>query len=143
LSKVRFIYFWRYIKIGGKLMVRSAVNRTNKYTAKIVGDVVKNRIDAQKDFMVAQATPEFSTLAAEEGQIATYLDPLGVSPMFKPFYMSFGRKLHMLKRKHTDVTLHDEACIACVAWGTRGLDLFHLATIALNIYSIDVFDCTA
>jgi len=124
-------------------MVRSAVDRINKYTAKIVGDVVKNRIDAQKDLMVAQAEPEFSALATEENQIAAYLDPLGISPMLKPFYMSYGRKLHALKRKHTDETLHDEACIATVAWGTRGLDLFHLATIALNIYSINVFDCTA
>ena len=124
-------------------MVRAAVDRTNKYTAKIVGDVAKNRIDAQKDFMVAQATTQFSQLATEEAQIAAYLDPLGISPMLKPFYMSYGRKLHMLKRKHTDDTLHDEACIATVAWSTRGLDLFHLATIALNIYTIDVFDCTA
>ena len=124
-------------------MVRSAVNRTNKYTAKIVGDVVKNRIDAQKDFMVAQAESQFSSLVTEENQVAAYLDPLGISPMLKPFYMSYGRKLHMLKRKHTDDTLHDEACIATVAWGTRGLDLFHLATIALNIYTINVFDCTA
>ncbi|HUV84207.1 MAG TPA: hypothetical protein VMV86_00775 [Methanosarcinales archaeon] len=124
-------------------MVRAANDRINKYTAKIVGDVVKNRIDAQKDFMVAQAAVQFASLATEEAQIAAYTDPLGLSPMLKPFYMSYGRKLHALKRKHTDVTLHDEACIATVAWSARGLDLFHLATIALNIYSIDVFDCTA
>ena len=124
-------------------MVRSAINRINKYTAKIVGDVVKNRIDAQKDLMVAQAAPEFTAIAAEENQIASYLDPLGISPMLKPFYMSYGRKIHALKRKHTDATLHDEACIATVAWGTRGLDLFHLMTICGNIYSIDVSDCTA
>ena len=124
-------------------MVRPATNRIDKYTAKIVGDVVKNRIDAQKDFMVAQADTQFDQLATEEAQIAAYTDPLGISPMLKPFYMSYGRKLHKLKRKHTDDTLHDEACIATVAWGTRGLDLFHLATIAQNIYSIDVWDCTA
>ena len=124
-------------------MVRSSANRINKYTAKIVGDVVKNRIDAQKDFMTAQFATAAASLATEEAQIAAYCDPLGISPMLKPFYMSYGRKLHMLKSKHTDDTLHDEACIATVAWGTRGLDLFHLATIALNIYSIDVFDCTA
>jgi len=124
-------------------MVRSATDRINKYTAKIVGDVVKNRVDAQKDLMVAQAEPEFTQITTEETQIAAYLDPLGISPMLKPFYMSYGRKLHALKRKHTDETLHDEACIATVAWGTRGLDLFHLATIAQNIYSIDVWDCTA
>jgi len=124
-------------------MVRAASFRINKYTAKIVGDVAKNRIDAQKDFMTAQFTTQAAIFAAQEAQIASYCDPLGISPMLKPFYMSYGRKLQMLKSKHTDVTLHDEACIATVAWGTRGLNLFHLATIALNIYSIDVFDCTA
>jgi len=124
-------------------MVRSAANRINKYTAKIVGDVVKNRIDAQKDLMTAQFAPEVTQITAEENQIASYLDPLGISPMLKPFYMSYGRKLHALKRKHTDETLHDEACIATVAWGTRGLLLFHLASICENIYSIDVWDCTA
>lgn len=124
-------------------MVKSGTDRINKYSAKIVGDVIKNRIDAQKDLMVANASPEFDALAQEEAQIAAYTDPLGISPMLKPFYMSFGRKLHMLKRKHTDETLHDEACIATVVWSTRGLDLFHLATIAMNIYTINVFDCTA
>ena len=124
-------------------MVRPAADRINKYTAKIVGDVVKNRIDAQKDFMVAQASVQFSEIATEEAQIAAYTDPLGISPMLKPFYMSFGRKIHMLKRKHTDDTLHDEVCIAAVAWGARGLDLFHLATISENIYTVDIWDCTA
>jgi len=124
-------------------MVRSAVDRINKYTAKIVGDVVKNRFDAQKDFMVAQAEPEFSAISTEEAQIAAYCDPLGISPMLKPFYMSFGRKIHGLKRKHTDETLYDEVCIAAVAWITRGLDPFHVATIAQNIYSVDIWDCTA
>ena len=124
-------------------MVKSGTDRINKYAAKIVGDVVKNRIDAQKDFMVANASPEFDALAAEETSIASYCDPLGISPMLKPFYMSFGRKIHGLKRKHADDTLHDEVCIAAVAWGARGLDLFHLATISENIYSVDIWDCTA
>lgn len=124
-------------------MVRPASDRINKYTAKIVGDVVKNRIDAQKDFMVALADNQFDQLATEEAQIAGYTDPLGISPMLKPFYMSFGRKIHMLKRKHTDDTLHDEVCIAAVAWGARGLNLFHLATIAQNFYTVNIWDCTA
>lgn len=124
-------------------MVRSAVNRSNKYAAKIVGDVVKNRIDAQKDFMVDQATSAFSDIVTFENQIAAYLDPLGISPMLKPFYMSFGRQVYSLKRKHTDDTLHDEVCIKAVAWGTRGLDLFHLASISQNIFTVDIWDCTA
>lgn len=124
-------------------MVKPASDRINKYTAKIVGDVVKNRIDAQKDFMVALADTQFDALATLEAQIAAYTDPLGISPMLKPFYMSYGRKIYALKRKHTDDTLHDECCIATVAWGARGLDLFHLATICQNIFTVDVWDCTA
>ena len=124
-------------------MVRPASNRIDKYTAKIVGDVVKNRIDAQKDLMVAQFDPQCDQMVTEETQIAAYLDPLGISPMLKPFYMSFGRQVHALKRKHTDVTLYEEVCIKAVAWITRGLDAFHVATISQNIYSVDIWDCTA
>ncbi|GAH86955.1 unnamed protein product, partial [marine sediment metagenome] len=43
----------------------------------------------------------------------------------------------------TDDTLHDEVCIRAVSWGTRGLDLFHLATISENIFTVDIWDCTA
>ena len=124
-------------------MVRKASDRINKYTAKIVGDVIKNRIDAQKDFMVAQADTQFDMLAAEEQSISDYLDPLNVNVMQKPFYMSFGRKLHMLKGKHSGATLITEACIAAIAWSTRGLDLWYLQSIATNVYSIDISSCTA
>lgn len=124
-------------------MVRPASNRIDKYTAKIVGDVVKNRIDAQKDLMVAQADPQFDALATIESQVAGYLDPLNINVMEKPFYMSYARKLYALKRKHTDETLHTEACLATRAWQYRGLDGFHLATLCINIFSIDVWDCTS
>jgi len=36
-------------------MVRSAGYRVSKYSAKMVGDVVKNRFDAQHDSMVEQS----------------------------------------------------------------------------------------
>jgi len=124
-------------------MVKSGTDRLNKYTAKIVGDVVKNRIDAQKDFMTANASPHFDALSFAETKVGEYCDPLGITPLQKPYYMSFIRKCYMLKNKHTDVTLHDEVCIAAVAWGARGLNLFHLATLVKSIYTVDIFDCTA
>ena len=124
-------------------MVKSGTDRLNKYSAKIVGDVVKNRIDAQRDFMIANASPEFDALAQEEAQVAAYLDPLGVNVMEKPFYMSFCRQVHKLKRKHTDITLYNEVCLTAVKWGARGLNLFHLATLSKNIYSVDIWDCAA
>lgn len=123
-------------------MVVSGDRRAAKYAAKIVGDVVKNRIDAQKDAMVANATPEFAALATKEASIGSYIDAQGVNVMLKPFYMSFGRKLYMLQKKHEGVAYENEACIATFAWQRRGLDITHLIYIANAHFDVDVTACS-
>lgn len=123
-------------------MVKSGVRRAEKYAAKIVGDVVKNRIDAQKDAMVANATPAFAALAEIEHKIAVYCDAQGVNVMLKPFYMSYGRKLYMLQTKHEGVAYENEACIATYAWQRRGLIITQLIYIANTIFDVDVSACS-
>ncbi|MBA7658705.1 hypothetical protein ES703_66664 [subsurface metagenome] len=123
-------------------MVVSGDRRAAKYAAKVVGDVVKNRIDAQKDAMVANATPAFAALAELEHKIAVYVDAQGINVMLKPFYMSYGRKLYMLQNKHEGVAYENEACIACFAWQRRGLDITHLIYIANSVFDVDVTDCS-
>jgi len=123
-------------------MVKSSADRLNKYTAKIVGDVVKNRIDAQKDFMVANAGTHFEALAQLEAKAATYCDENGIGVMLKPFYMSLCRKVYMLMNKHTGTTLRDEVCIAIVAWATRGLTEAHSVAIVLAANGYDATYCT-
>lgn len=123
-------------------MVVSGTRRAAKYAAKVVGDVVKNRIDAQKDAMVANATPAFARLAEIEQKIGSFIDALGITVMLKPFYMSYGRKLFMLQTKHEGSAYVNEACIACFAWQRRGLDGAHLVTIAADYFDVDVTVCT-
>jgi len=123
-------------------MVVSGTRRAAKYAAKVVGDVVKNRIDAQKDAMVANATPMFAALAMKETAIGSYCDTQGINVMEKPFYMSFGRKLFMLQNKHESVAYENEACIAAFAWQRRGLASTHLVAIANDIFDVDVTTCS-
>ncbi len=123
-------------------MVVSGDRRAKKYAAKIVGDVVKNRIDAQREDMIANATPEFAALAAKEIAIGSYVDAQGVNVMLKPFYMSYGRKLYMLQKKHESVAYENEACIATFAWQRRGLDITNLIYIANSFFDVDVTDCS-
>ena len=123
-------------------MVLSGARRGAKYAAKIVGDVVKNRVDAQKDNMVANATPEFNALASKEAAMGSYLDAQGINTMLKPFYMSYGRKLYALQKKHEGVTYENEACIATFAWQRRGLNIATLIYIANTYFDVDVSACS-
>lgn len=124
-------------------MVRDASRRVAKYTAKIVGDVVKNRIDALKDMMVEQVSDQFPLIAAMEVAVKAYCDQQGIHSIQAPFYLSYGRKLYGIKRKHSGLIATEEACIATEAFITRGLDNFHLMTIAEDLFEIDVSACTA
>jgi len=124
-------------------MVKSSADRLNKYTAKISGDVVKNRIDAQKDFMVANAGSHFDALAALENKVAGYCDANGINVMLKPFYMSLCRKVYKLMNKHTGTTLLAEVCITVQAWATRGLTEADSIAVILEANGYDASTCTS
>lgn len=124
-------------------MVKSSADRLNKYTAKIVGDVVKNRIDAQKDFMVANAGAHFEMLTQIENKVAAYCDGQGINVMLKPFYMSLCRKVYKLMNKHTGITLRDEVCIAIRSWDMRGLDEGDCVAVILDANGYNAQYCTS
>jgi hypothetical protein len=131
-------------------MVRSATYRASKYDAKIVGDVVKNRIDAQRDSMVAQETTQFANMAALEGQVKQLLETWGINVILVPSYMAFMRQCYKITSKHSGAIAHDEVCLRLVDWRTRlaavGVDEndadFYLGTIAEDIFNVNVWDCT-
>lgn len=124
-------------------MVRSATYRTSKYAAKMVGDVVKNRIDAQKDSMVEQITNRFAEMVAFEEACKNLLVGWGISTMLTPFYLSFARQCYSVTRKHAGAIAVTEICIKANAWYERGLDLFYLETISNDVASVDITSCTA
>lgn len=126
-------------------MVRDADRRTAKYTAKINGDVIKNRIDALKESMVEQVTNRFATLVQKEEATKSLLVGWGVSTIQVPFYLSYSREIWGITLKHSGAIAEHEACIATEKWWHtyRGLDPYYLMTICNDVYSIDVSACTA
>lgn len=124
-------------------MVRSATYRTSKYASKIVGDVIKNRIDAQKDSMVEQETAVFTDMVAVEEATKILLEGWGISTMLTPFYLSFTRQCYSVDRKHSGATAVTEICIKANAWNERGLDMYYLQEISDSVHSINIESCTA
>jgi len=123
-------------------MVRPATYRTSKYAAKIVGDVIKNRIDAQKDSMVEQVTNKFADLEAAETTTKNLLVGWGVSTMYIPFYLSFARQCYSITNKHSGSVAVTEICIRANAWETRGLDIYYLSQISEQVFSVVITSCT-
>jgi len=123
-------------------MVRSSTYRTSKYSAKLVGDVWKNRIDAQRDSMVAQVGTRFADLEATEVAAKNLLTGWGVSVIFIPSYLSFARECHGIMIRHSGTIAHDEICIAHDKWETRGLDSYYMQVIAMDVFAVDISDCT-
>lgn len=123
-------------------MVRSATYRTSKYASKIVGDVIKNRIDAQKDSMVEQETNRFAEIVAAEEATKNLLVGWGLSTILVPWYLSFARQCYSITNKHAGAIAVEEICIRANAWETRGLDIYYLQEIALDVFSVDITSCT-
>ncbi len=124
-------------------MVRPEGYRTSKYSAKMVGDVIKNRFDAQHDSMVEQVTNKFADLVAAETAAKSLLNGYGVSTTLVPFYLSFARQCYSISGKHADEIALDEICIRFDTWVARGLNPFYLQQICLAVTTIDIASCTA
>lgn len=131
-------------------MVRSSAYRISKYDAKMVGDVVKNRIDAQRDSMVAQETTQFGNLVQIESDTKQLCETWGVNVILVPSFLAFARQCYKITRKHSGDIAHDEICIREVDWETRlvavgmlsGTAAFYLSTIAMDVFSVNIDDCT-
>ena len=125
-------------------MVRDSSYRASKYSAKIVGDVIKNRIDAQKDSMVAQATNQFGLIAAKEQATKSLLTGWGVSVALVPMYLSYARELYGISKRHTGTIAQNEACLTCKKWKDtkRGLNAYYLQVIAQDVFELDVSSAT-
>jgi len=131
-------------------MVRSSTYRSSKYSSKIVGDVIKNRIDAQRDSMVAQEGTQFGNLEGIETATKQLLETWGVGIILVPSFLAYSRECYGICRKHSGDIAHDEICIALAKWRTRLVNAglaeatmdFYLGTIAEDIHSVNVWDCT-
>lgn len=125
-------------------MVMDATRRSAKYGNKVSGDVTKNRIDAQASNMKANFTPTAGENFDIEDKTKTQLTGWGVPVIFVPSYLSYARQIMGITHRHTGLILQNEACLATKKWGDplRGLNMYNLQRIALNVFNIDVSACT-
>jgi len=123
-------------------MVRSSAHRIAKYDAKMVGDVVKNRIDAQRDGMVSQETTQFGNLVTLEEGVKTLLEGWGISVTLIPSYLSFARQCYKINRKHQGTIMINEICYAAEHWELRGLNIYYLQQIAFTAVGAVIDTCT-
>ena len=120
----------------------SSARRKAKYSAKIVGDVIKNRIDAQRDEMSANFSAAADLLVGIEDQVKAKLNGWGVMPQLQPAYYAFARECFRITNTHGGLVAHDEICIAHDKWEARNLESFYLQVIAQDIFTVDISDCT-
>lgn len=123
-------------------MVRSSALRKDKYDAKLVGDVVKNRIDAQRDSMVAQETIKFGELVAAEEACKNLLTGWGISVTLIPSYLAFARQCYRIDATHQGTIGVNEMCYAAEHWELRGLNIYYLQSIAFAVTGVNIATCT-
>jgi len=113
-------------------MVRDASLRKAKYEGKIDADVMRSRILALKDSMVAQVESKFADLATLEAEVKRVVEGQK-TPVYShliPFYLNVGRELYRLQKRFTGSTYSSEAKISIDKWKARGLVQSVLTDIA-------------
>jgi len=111
-------------------MVRHPAFRLRKYDAKMVGDVIKARIDAQRDTMVEQEEAVFGELSLMEAKAKAILERDGIATIFIPQYLNFVRECYRLFKRFSQVSRTNEAQILFNKWVSRGLNGVELERIA-------------
>jgi len=119
-------------------MVQSATNRINKYKAKVSGDISKNRVEAQKDFMIKKQKVATDDLVKIEGIVKGICN--GVSTILLPYYIIFGKECYKVCKTHLSYTKAKEILILEKKWTTRGLNGNLLNTI-INIICPPALTC--
>lgn len=116
--------------------VRSAELRNSKFGSKIDADVVRARIQAQRDSMIAQQTLTAQSAVDMENSVKIVLEEAGVSSIQIPFFLSMARQLEKLKRKYTSQdagsTGGKEAILITAKWTARGLAGATVDAVSLN-----------
>jgi hypothetical protein len=101
---------------------RDAKYRISKYAAKVDPDVVRARIEAEKDAMVEQEAEKLSALADMENAVKGIVEAVGVPTIEIAQYLNIGRQAFRIRNKFTGKTAENEAMALGALWKMRGLD---------------------
>lgn len=102
-------------------MVRDPARRAAKYAGKVDPDAIRSRFTALKSEMEEQITLIQQELASVENTVKQILADENVSTIFYPMYLSFGKELYGISRKHVGGTKKLEGDICFAKWKARGL----------------------
>ena len=93
----------------------AAARRIAKYTAKIDGDVHKNRYDATKAISVASETAYQPLAETLENAVKLAID--GVDAILLPYYIIFGKQVAKALLNHETNTANAEIATLRQLWG--------------------------
>jgi len=113
--------------------MRSSINRSKKYKAKLDGSVNNRRLAAYGSTQKGQFRQAVGRQVKIEKKVKSILEVQGVMPALNHFYMNFGKKLDRIKATYHGGPMWDEACIEYGKWELRGLDKDILDLIVCNI----------
>jgi len=115
------------------------MSRASKYAKKIDSEVIKNRIDSQKESMVDQQRDYFPSAVEVEVKVKDLLD--GESNFKIVYYIIFAKEIQKIIKKHgggrsligTQSTMYQELEIMQEKWLRRGLDPEKLTQVKLML----------
>lgn len=122
---LNFCFLVCLLKSNLNNMVRNAINRSNKYGAKIDGDIIGQRYDATKKMAVEQQKIYFAKAEKLETQVKIIID--GAPSMLQHFYIAFAEEFSTKR-------IDSERSICFTKWAMRGLDWWYLLRIANELY---------
>lgn len=111
-------------------MVRDASRRAAKYARKVDPDAIRSRFAQLKEEMEEQVSLVAQELVTVENTVKSVLADNNISTVFYPMFLSYGKELYGISRKHIGGTKELEAKICYEKWKARGLQSIVLKAIA-------------
>lgn len=121
-----------YKKIYSVVFMRASNHRTEKYKAKLSGDVAKSRAEGYKKTQKAS----FESAVEKQVEIERLVKSIissSASSMFNHYYCNFGKKVYQLSKKHKGSILLEELQILDDKWERRGLNVDLLVRIKQSL----------
>lgn len=124
-------------------MPKSSADRVANYDAKLNSSILKSRIDAMRDTMIANAAVEFGELENIENAAQAILNttligdpPRPIPTIDYPAYYAFVRKAYSLSKRFSGVALDNAASIFAQTYKSRGYSGDVLETLASQLFGI-------
>jgi hypothetical protein len=109
------------------------MGRSNRYRAKVSGDVAKARLEIYGGIQAASFKRAVAGQVKIERLVKSIIERNGIIVTLNHLYMNFGKKIDKIRRKYTGPAAQLEACIEYEKWLARGLDSDTLDEIVVSM----------